>query len=372
MIVEMDAREQLGVMLLENIQRSDLTAYEQARGFQMMIDLGESVASVSDKTGFSESTVRCRLEMAKLDEKKLKEVSERQLSFGDFEELAQIKDIKKRNEVLSFIGTNNFTSKLENALREERVAEAMGPFLDKMAELGAKELSDENRWSSKYEQIASVRMTEEGAIDKPLVPKKYQGEPLFYSVRTYWGDLEIYRKRPKEETVKKSKAEIEREKATKERNRQLKGLNEVTRNLRAGFVKGLVMHSKNREAVLMGAAQVIGAGVCSYQYGINSKTVLEFVGRETSNEYGKNDELFAAALSEMPQHVIPALIYLQFENNGNASYGTEVCNGFPKHVACARLDALYAWLSSLGYEMSDEELALQNGTHELFAEGEKK
>ena len=33
-----------------------------------------------------------------------------------------------------------------------------------------------------------------------------------------------------------------------------------------------------------------------------------------------------------------------------------------------RLDGLYKFLTSIGYEMSDEEKALQNGTHELFRE----
>ena len=369
-IVEMDAREQLGVMLLENIQRSDLTAYEQARGFQMMFDLGVGVEEISKKTGFSATTVRRRLEMAKLDEKKLKEVSGRQLSFGDFEELAKIKDLGKRNEVLSYIGTNNFTSKLEDALREERVAEAMGPFLDKMVELGAKELADEERWSGKYEQIASVRMTEEGAIDKLLVPKKYQGEPLFYNVRTYWGDLEIYRKKPKEKKEKKSASE--REKRIAECEKGLRDLSAAAKALRERFIHTIVMHSKNREAVLMGAAQVLAEGVSSYQYTKNSREVLEFIGEEVSNEYGRNTERFRQLLTEDPKVILPAVIYLSFENDGRLRYWTEVYGGFPKFQKNDRLDALYAWLSSLGYEMSDEELALQNGTHELFAMEEKK
>ena len=41
-VSDMDEKEQTSVMLLENIQRSDLTVYEQAQGFQMMLDLGET------------------------------------------------------------------------------------------------------------------------------------------------------------------------------------------------------------------------------------------------------------------------------------------------------------------------------------------
>ena len=40
-VVEMTEQEQIATMLLENMQRSDLTVYEQAQGFQMMLDLGE-------------------------------------------------------------------------------------------------------------------------------------------------------------------------------------------------------------------------------------------------------------------------------------------------------------------------------------------
>ena len=67
-IVEMSLQEQIATMLLENMQRSDLTPYEQAKAFQLMMDFGESVDSIAEKTGFSNTTVRRRLKMAELDE----------------------------------------------------------------------------------------------------------------------------------------------------------------------------------------------------------------------------------------------------------------------------------------------------------------
>ena len=57
-------------MLLENIQREDLTIQEQAQGFQMMLDLGDTEDQIAEKTGFSKSTVRHRLNIAKLDQEK--------------------------------------------------------------------------------------------------------------------------------------------------------------------------------------------------------------------------------------------------------------------------------------------------------------
>ncbi len=92
-VAEMTPQEQLSTMLLENMQRSDLTVYEQAQSFQILIDMGESVDSVASKTGFSSGTVRRRLKMTELDQKVLKQVSSRPLSLGDFDKLAQIEDL---------------------------------------------------------------------------------------------------------------------------------------------------------------------------------------------------------------------------------------------------------------------------------------
>ena len=60
-VVQMDYKDQIATMLLENMQRSDLTMYEQAQGFQMMIDLGETQTKIAERTGFSQTTVSKRL-----------------------------------------------------------------------------------------------------------------------------------------------------------------------------------------------------------------------------------------------------------------------------------------------------------------------
>ena len=68
-VSDMDHRTQIATMLEENMQRADLTVYEQAQGFQMMMDLGFKPEEISEKTGFSETTVGRRLKMAQLDRK---------------------------------------------------------------------------------------------------------------------------------------------------------------------------------------------------------------------------------------------------------------------------------------------------------------
>ena len=65
--------KQVGIMLAENMQRSDLTFIEQAHGFQLMLDLGDTVETISQKTGFSKATVKHRLAINELDPKAIEE-----------------------------------------------------------------------------------------------------------------------------------------------------------------------------------------------------------------------------------------------------------------------------------------------------------
>ena len=99
----MSKKEQVAVMLEENMQRNDLTIWEQANGFQMMIDLGQSEEEIAEKTGFSKTTVHHRLNIAKLNQKELKKKEQDenfQLSLKDLYELEKVKNIRTRNKIL--------------------------------------------------------------------------------------------------------------------------------------------------------------------------------------------------------------------------------------------------------------------------------
>lgn len=126
-IVEgLSEREQLSTMLEENMQRTDLTIYEQAEGFQLMLDLGETMETIQEKTGFSETTIRHRLNIAKLDKKTLKKAEECfQISITDLALLERVKDIKTRNEILAECRDHrDFKWKVNNAAANEKRDEA--------------------------------------------------------------------------------------------------------------------------------------------------------------------------------------------------------------------------------------------------------
>lgn len=137
-IREMDPKAQIATMLLENMQRSDLTVYEQAQGMQMMLDLGETVETVAEKTGFSESTVRRRTRLLKLDSEVFKETEGRQITMSEYDKLFEIKDDAKRNEVLKSIGTNNFENNLLRAVNAEKTIEKRKLFFEELDKIDRK------------------------------------------------------------------------------------------------------------------------------------------------------------------------------------------------------------------------------------------
>ena len=120
-VVKMTEKEQLSTMLTENMQRSDLTVYEEAKGCQLLLDLGDTVAEVAEKTGFSESKIRRRVKLCELDEEAFKESQIRQPTLQDYDRLNKIEDIEERNALLKTIGTNNFNSAIYAAeAKQER------------------------------------------------------------------------------------------------------------------------------------------------------------------------------------------------------------------------------------------------------------
>lgn len=84
-------------------------------------------------------------------------------------------------------------------------------------------------------------------------------------------------------------------------------------------------------------------------------------------------EEFQRICSANPEKVLPALLYNAFYDQKSLGYyNTSYSKAFPQHQKNFQLDALYKWLVSCGYEMSDDERMLQDGTHPLFADKDKK
>lgn len=360
----MSETRQLQTMLLENMQRSDLTVYEQAQGFQQLLDFGMDIEDISQQSGFSKRTIRRRLEIAKLDQNKLKELSStRQLSLKEFDELAKIKNMEARNEVMEKIGTNDFALAVKRAMDKEKLADNMPVFLADMERLGIKKFPySANKYSSKYRRVGSLDLYEY-EVTKDKIPKKTEG--LYYEA-SYPRNVEFYVKETKKaKIIKKSAKELEKEKRIKEAWFKVDAMAATHYELRKAFVENLKGTAKQREAVYMGAYSLIVL-----------RSITYMTWGDISKEAGIDDKYFDPRRDEKAvklayesydntQKCIE-VIYKLFNDNEKEFYANGYREVYPEYKFNPRLEAMYHWLTKLGYQMSSEEKLIAAGTHEIF------
>lgn len=119
-ITQMTEKQQLETMLIENMQRSDLTVIEEAQGLQLMIDLGDSVTDISKATGFSKNKIKSRLFLNNYDVDTVEKAFKKGATLEDYVKLSRIKDDKKREEVAKHLGTSNFDYYANIAIEHEK------------------------------------------------------------------------------------------------------------------------------------------------------------------------------------------------------------------------------------------------------------
>ena len=208
-IVEgMSHEEQILTMLEENMQRSDLTIYDQAQSFQLMLDLGQTVEDIESKSGFSKTTIYHRLNIAKLDKDKLKAKQDDgsfQLSITDLIELEKIKDIAARNEILEKAKTSSELKYYANQkAKEEEKKEKFKIVIDFLEEKGLKKLPKEiNSWNC--DTIKNISINDFNPEDNEEIEK---GENIYYYES--WESVAVVK--PKEKKKSSDPVQSEREK----------------------------------------------------------------------------------------------------------------------------------------------------------------
>lgn len=360
----MSETRQLQTMLLENMQRSDLTVYEQAQGFQQLLDFGMDIEDISQQSGFSKSTIRRRLEIAKLDQNKLKELSStRQLSLKEFDALAKIKNLEARNEAMEKIGTNDFALAVTRAMDKEKLADNMPVFLADMERLGIKKFPDSaNKYSSKYRRIGSLDLYEY-EVTKDKIPKKTEG--LYYEA-SYPRNVEFYVKETKKaKIIKKSAKELEKEKCIKEAWFKVDAMAATHYELRKAFVENLKGTAKQREAVYMGAYSLIVLRSIAY---MSCGDISKEAGVDDKYFDPRRDEKAVKLAYESYDNIQKCIeiIYKLFNDNEKEFYANGYRAVYPEYKFNPRLEAMYHWLTKLGYQMSSEEKLIAAGTHEIF------
>lgn len=361
-IVEMTEKEQLSTMLTENMQRSDLTVYEEAKGCQLLLDLGDTVAEVAEKTGFSESKIRRRVKLCELDEESFKESQLRQPTLADYERLNQIKNIEVRNELLKSIGTNNFDNLLYSAVKKQETDEEKEKIEKLCLEHGMIKAQKHDEIPSNYEYTGFFAL-------KDLIGKDFADGRKRYFYFGYGSNIYIYA----EAFEKQEKIDAEEEKRKLEEQRwdelveQAEETDERCEALRRGFMLDTNFSDSNKKQELI---KYITAQVAADAH-IEDYHFEEIIGHIFGDDESI-DSYISEHWSDNSGRMLMAAAYALCQTN-YSSFSYISVSYLDKTISRKNnpeLNKFYALLCKLGYVMSDEEIQLRDGTHPIFTTGE--
>lgn len=368
---DMDHKTQVATMLMENMQRADLTVYEQAQGFQMMMDLGYSPKEIGEKTGFSETTVNRRLKMAELDGKVFREAVGKQITMEDLDRIGQLESVKQRNALLKEYGENNFDWKLNRALKVQKAAKVKTKAHQMLQDAKVKKVPDKDKYAlygGGYEHLYQKKCELDKWNGKSNFIPKTDGE-LFYTEDETDIDFYVKKKKQKAEPVRKSEEELAEEKRVALAWKTAERVTAAAYEQRKAYAAGMKVSPKNAMEMLQWA--MIAAMCMIYNYDTPTETLrteIPLPGYNSEENMGKIHEWIMG----LPQSRWPGIILLFFEGDTArrrpAGYADGPQREKPKWKGNRKLDLCYEWLTQFGYKMSDEEIQMMSGTHPCFQE----
>ena len=372
-ISDMDHKEQIATMLEENMQRQDLTVYEQAQGFQMMMDLGYTAKEISERTGFSETTVNRRLKMAELDKDTFRKAVGKQITMDDLDRLGQLESVKERNALLKEFGENNFDWKLNRAIKVQKAKKVKSKAHKMLQDAKIEKIPDKDRYllySGGYEKLYQQTLELDKWDGKRSFIPKADGK-LFYEEDETDISFYVKKKKQKAEPVRKSEEELEEAKQIALAWKAAERSTKAAKELREAFAESMKVTPSKAMEMLQWA---LVASLCmAIDYDSPTETMRKNDQIPISG-YNTQENLANVYkwISSIQQSKWPGIILMMFQGDRNNGYvdGSKAMR--PKHKPNKKLDLCYQWLKAFGYRMSDEEEQLQDGTHQIFTGADQK
>lgn len=363
-VVEMTPAEQVKTMLMENMQRTDLTPLEQADGFQMVLDMGMTFEEVARDSGFSQSTIRRRLKLRDLDRQTLEDRLTQGATLMDLVKLEQLEDEKDRNAVLKSAGTNNFGYELRRALDKQKHRQNRPLWLEILESFAQKIPKDE---TNKWQYINWHSLSEDPAEFKK--PEDADTETYGYSMES--GSFVLRKLRDDAAEIEDAAADrTEYELRVKEIEATLNAGALAAYELRLAFVKAWPLRKKHFPEAIAYLLAMLGDE--HRPHDISLSAILDVpTGQGWSKDRGARKDAYEALLKESPEKALMAMIYALTGDNSSARYHQTYFNShcFPRYAGSSGLDHFYDFLELLGYPISDEELLLMNGEHPAYKPG---
>ena len=370
-IVEMSEKEQVLTILTENMQRNGLSVAEEAAGIQMCLeDFGMKVPEVAKATGLSVSTVRSRRNIAKLDLATVKEKTanpEFQLSITDLNSLSKVKDVDKRNEILSdATDSKNLKWKIEQAMKDEvkeKNLAALAALLEDAGIAFTADVSSSDLYGNKWDTVKSFYLSDEAPatlFEENDAAKPDDLTDLMYVV--HYNYLKIIRKH-KAEKRQLTESEIE-ERRVKKSRREIKSLYQQMHAEMASFVQALInehLFQPNDPPLLLEPLWNVVLKKASY---ISASSIVSIMTGKESYQLCDSEKSIAYERT----YGLP--LYQQM-----MAVAVKDCNDlelmdykghYSDHAATIFL-TLYSCLNCVGFSFSNDEYEqVMDGTHELY------
>lgn len=371
-VTDMTPQKQFQTMMIENVNRSDLTTYEQAEGFQMMLDMGDSVEDVAKQTGFSETTIRRRVKLLDLDKEKFRRAEGRGGTMQDYLKLNEIKNPQLRNTVLDSIGTADFNTALKNAVSQE---ENEAYIAEVKATLEAADwcqqvtFSECTGYKAPYSYVTCFTKWNKNDVKRPddADTVKYV---YYIGNSTQCSQIYLYKEKTASETVDPM---AEKKKIiTDELNQIDNELNSISQNhqeAREEFIQNFAAFTSSEMDIASFAAKTM-MWAAENRGSIDVGRFGNLLGVPVSADEKMDQKAWNRELFNRPQRVLLCTAYALLEGSGRKyhvkRYDYDTYLYHPAHDENLALDLIYSGLKSLGYEMSEEEKQMKDGTHPLY------
>lgn len=364
-VANMSRSEQVSIMLAENMQRADLTLYEQAEGLQMMLDLGDTVSTITKKTGMSETTVRSRLNLMKYDHEEVKASVERGAKLADYDEIKKIKDKAKQEKLIKSIGTNNFKWELGRALDDQKREEKKQKLIEFVSGFASELPVDADTSSLK-------RLRSYYSMDEPILPNDfdeslnyfYKAQPYGIEVYTDYTEAEIDKRQQIKEQLERANAKAAE---LNERRKKLSDIAAAMLNSRIDFIKGF-----------KGIPQEKAVDKLCVIYDINRMVTECMIDDEGYNfDWSGISEILCPDISDIDAREYISklepdkLIVINLLASAGCFEKLEAHLWTCEFLKNDYLECIYKVLEMLGYKMSVSEREYINGTHEAFVKEDK-
>ena len=364
---EYTEQEKLETMLVENLQREDLSPMEEAAGYQRLVAMGLSQRQIAARVGRSQPTVAKRLSLLALPEKVQAQVVKGTVTLPDAQSLAKLRDDPKAVEAIADggLGYGSISSKVETELAKKTK--------EKKREAAAAALR------AKGENVLDVALNQYGYIDKlPAGAKEVRKEA--YTAEFVEMDPKKHAKAechaivldprslapievcttPANHPNKADEIKAERKKAAAKAAKAKEAFQKMTDH-RYEFIQGQVAGRMDKDALL----ELLWLGLRHQvdYYGYGQQTVdewqfaCELVGVEVSDTTAAADQIewdglldheaAKSAASRLRAMLAFAIAQFEIALQHDGSWRSE--------------KPYFDWLVSRGYKLSPREKELTNG-----------